>query len=73
MHLGCRVWDSAVLAEQSQQGEDVGDIGIAISVDISTVSITEGADGGEDVVHIAGAVTVEVAFTATNTFNDAIQ
>ena len=69
--LSC--WDSAVLAEQSQQGEDVGDIGIAVSVDISAITVSKGGDGRENVVDIASAVTVEVAFAATNTFDDAIQ
>ena len=65
--------ESAILPEETQQLEDVRDIGVAIAVDVATIVCSEGTDRLQDVVHIASAITVEVAIAATDALDDAIQ
>ena len=65
--------ESAILPEQTQQLEDVRDIGVAIAVDVATIVCSEGTDRLQDVVHIASAIAVEVAIAATDALDDAIE
>ena len=65
--------DSAILPEETQQLEDVRDIGVAIAVDIAAIVCSKGTDRLQDVVHVASAITVEVAIAASDAFDDAIE
>ena len=65
--------ESAILPEETQQLEDVRDIGVAIAVDVATIVCSEGADRLQDVVHVASTIAVEVAIAASDALDHAIQ
>ena len=73
IHGQVAAMESAILPEETQQLEDVRDIGVAIAVDVATIVCSEGTDRLQDVVHVASAIAVEVAIAASDALDDAIK